>query len=339
MLHESQKSAIAGPAGEFSKIHYCEPNDTGKECLYRIANKVNSEPSMPKRRPVMAIACLALAGSLWGTGFFFGKIALREMTVAENVAFRLLAGALVLLPIFVRGGNPYSKKDWGMIVLAAGIGVPVQFLVQFWGLQLTTVSHASLIVGVLPVLLSLSAAVFLHERLHAVDWGVLGLSAMGALLIARSSRSAIHGPQPSVLGDSLVLLSMFAAVVMVLCSKRLLARYDALHVTSTMIVTGTVMLLVWVESSQPVRFHFSWEAWGAVIAQGWLATAGAYLFWNWGLARIPASRASVFLNLEPVVGTLLGVALLHERLGSVAILGGALIVGAAAYFSLWPHHS
>ncbi|MGO8795242.1 MAG: DMT family transporter [Candidatus Sulfotelmatobacter sp.] len=294
---------------------------------------------MRSRRPVMAILCLALAGSLWGTGFFFGKIALREMTVAENVAFRLLAGALVLLPIFIRRGNPYSKRDWGMIVLAAGIGVPVQFLVQFWGLKLTTVSHASLIVGVLPVLLSLSAAVFLHERLHAVDWGVLAMSTAGALLIALSSKRAMNGPQPSVPGDFLVLLSMFAAVVMVLCSKRLLVRYSALHVTSTMIVTGTVMLLVWVESTQPVHFHFTWKAWGAVIAQGWLATAGAYLFWNWGLARIPASRASVFLNLEPVVGTVLGVVLLHERLGSVAILGGALIVGAAVYFSLRPHHA
>jgi drug/metabolite transporter (DMT)-like permease len=68
-----------------------------------------------------------------------------------------------------------------------------------------------------------------------------------------------------------------------------------------------------------------------------LATAGAYLCWNWGLAHMPAARAGVFLNLEPVVGTLLGMSLLHERLGSMAVLGGLLIISAAVYFSLRPH--
>jgi drug/metabolite transporter (DMT)-like permease len=126
---------------------------------------------------------------------------------------------------------------------------------------------------------------------------------------------------------------------MILCSKRLIDSHDALHVTATMIIIGTVMLCGIVELAQPVRFHFSLTAWLAVIAQGLLATAGAYVFWNWGLASIPASRAGVFLNLEPVVGTVLGMAVLHEKLGIVAILGGALIIGAAVYFSVRPQQT
>jgi drug/metabolite transporter (DMT)-like permease len=130
---------------------------------------------------------------------------------------------------------------------------------------------------------------------------------------------------------------MFAAVAMILCSKRLMAEYDALQVTATMLIAGTVMLLVWVELTRPLRFRFSLQTWAAVAAQGLLATAAAYLFWNWGLSRIPAARAGVFLNLEPVVGTLLGLLVLHEKLGKAAVLGGILIVGAAVYFSRRPH--
>lgn len=48
---------------------------------------------------------------------------------------------------------------------------------------------------------------------------------------------------------------------------------------------------------------------------------------------MPAAHAAIFLNLEPLVGTLLGVSILDERLGVVAILGGALILFSAAYFS------
>jgi drug/metabolite transporter (DMT)-like permease len=78
------------------------------------------------------------------------------------------------------------------------IGVPLQFLVQFKGLELITVSHPSLIVGILPVLLALGSALFLSERLHCLESGVLTLSAIAAVLIALSGRSQMSGPQPSL---------------------------------------------------------------------------------------------------------------------------------------------
>jgi drug/metabolite transporter (DMT)-like permease len=291
----------------------------------------------PGQRHVLASTSLALAGSLWGTGFLFGKIAMVEMTVAENVTFRFLTGAIALTPIVIRRWTTYRGKDLGVLLIASAIGVPVQFLIQFRGLQLTTVSHASLIVGVLPVMLALSSALFLKERLRSYEWGILGLSALGAVLIALSSASSQPGPQPNLDGDLLVLVSLCAAAAMILLSKRLIASHGALPVTASTIILGTIMLLVWVELTQPLRFHFSLASWGAAAAQGLLATAGAYLCWNWGLAHTPAARAGVFLNLEPVVGTLLGVTLLHENLGTVGILGGSLIIIAAIYFSIRPH--
>jgi drug/metabolite transporter (DMT)-like permease len=206
-----------------------------------------------------AFVFLALAGCLWGTGFFFGKIAFREMTVSENVTFRLVTGSIALSPLLVSRWQRYRARDWGVILLASAAGVPLQFLVQFWGLKQTTVSHASLIVGVLPVLLAMSSAAFLRERLRGMEWGLLGLSAAGAALIALSNRTSAGGPQPSLKGDLLVLFSMFAAVAMILCSKRLMDRYDALQLTASMIVSGTIMLVIWTEMFSPLRFHFSRE--------------------------------------------------------------------------------
>ena len=301
---------------------------------------MTSSPPDPKasagRRHALAVGACAAAGCLWGTGFFFGKIALTEMTVAENVAFRLITGAVILLPIALRG-SWYRGKDLLILLTAAVIGVPVQFLVQFYGLQLTTVSHASLIVGTIPILLAVSSAAILKERLHVLEWGAIVLSAIGAFLIARHAGVNGPGPHSSLRGDLLVFASMFAAVVNILCTKHLIGRNGALHVTSTAIVLGTILLIVWVEWREPVRFHFSSAVWAAALEQGLLATAGAYLLWTWGLKHMLASRASVFLNLEPVVGTALGVSLLGERLGATAVLGGICIVSAAVYFSLHPH--
>jgi hypothetical protein len=75
------------------------------------------------------------------------------------------------------------------------VGVPVQFVMQFKGLQLTMVSHASLIVGTLPVLIALSSSLFLHERLSKSEWLVLLLSPVGVLAIAFSAGHSSEAAQ------------------------------------------------------------------------------------------------------------------------------------------------
>ena len=81
---------------------------------------------------------------------------------------------------------------------------------------------------------------------------------------------------------------------------------------------------------EPLPFaHVSVTAWVALAISGLLCTATTTLLWNWGIHHVPASRAGVFLNIEPVLGSVLGVELLGERLGPYAWLGGALIMAAA----------
>ncbi|MGH9736457.1 MAG: DMT family transporter [Candidatus Acidiferrales bacterium] len=291
----------------------------------------------PRANALRTTAALAMAGCFWGTGFFFGKIDFLEMTVSENATFRFLFACIPLIPFAFRKNALFRERNWPdiwLFAVATVIGFPVQFLIQFKGLQLTSVSHASLIVGTLPVMVALASVAFLHERLGRIEWIVLLLSPVGATLIALSSKGAGRGSSgPTLAGDSLVLLSMATAAIFILLSKRLLRKYDSIEMTTWMILIGTALLVIWSEAFQPLRFHFSGEVWGAAAAQGLLATAGAYLCWNWGLARIPASRAGVFLNLEPLVGSCLGVFLLNETLGALALVGGAMILGPAVYFS------
>jgi len=269
-----------------------------------------SQPARQNR--AWPIASLAVTGCLWGTGFLFGKITFAEMTVSENVGYRFIFGSLGLAPVlWKRLPTSLRWRSWCLLLVASVVGVPIQFLLQYKGLEATTVSHASLIVGTLPVLLALSSAVLLKEKLQVFEYGLMTLSAAGAVLIAMAKRT-MAGPQPTIRGDLLVFLSMFAALVMILLSKRLMDNYGSLQVTAWMIGTGTLILLAWIEATHPMRFHFSLHVWLAVIAQGILGTTAAFLLWNWGLARVAAARAGVFLNLEPLVGTLLGVFVLGE---------------------------
>ena len=285
-----------------------------------------------------AFAALAAAGCLWGTGFLFGKWALAELSVSDYVLYRFLFASAGFAPItwsaLRKIDMRITRGDYSLLLIAALLGVPVEFLIQFAGLARTTVSHASLMVGNLPVLLAAASAVFMHERVTQGRWIALFASTLGAALIALGASTGEAGGQATLAGDLLVALSLFTAVAWILMSQQLMntGRYSPTTASAYTVILGTVMLAIWViatEGLPPV--HLSARTWISVAMSGLLATTLATWLWNWGLARVPASQAGVFINLEPVVGTVLGVLLLGDLLGPYAILGGLLVIGAAVY--------
>lgn len=284
---------------------------------------------LEKRRALGFGAC-ALASSLWGCGFFFGKIALAEMSFAHMVLYRFLFAIVVLLPLLVMHRPGLSRREWGLLLAASFLGVPLQFLIQFYALSITTVSHASLMVGTMPVILAVGAAVFAHERMDWVGWAALAGSTSGAALIALGGGAHAKGGA-TLAGDALVVVSLMIALFWILLNKKLMERHSHVVVTAYGLALGTAMLMIWV----PVRYGFppvtgvSVKAWLALGASGVLCTATTTLLWNWGMTQVPASQAGVLLNMEPLIGSLLGVLVLGERLGPSAWVGGGLILGSA----------
>jgi drug/metabolite transporter (DMT)-like permease len=148
---------------------------------------------VPTQRRTLGFVACAVASSFWGCGFYFGKIALVEMGVSAMVFYRFLFATLGLLPLLLTHRPHFNRAEWRTLLIAGFLGVPLQFLIQFKGLSLTTVSHASLMVGTMPVLLAVGATVFAQERLSALGWSALGLSTAGAALIALGGRGHTSG--------------------------------------------------------------------------------------------------------------------------------------------------
>src|SRR6185437_6191302 len=144
-------------------------------------------------------AC-ALAGCFWGTGFYFGKIVLAVMGVGHMVLYRFAFACIGLLPFALRHRPRLDGREWRLLLIASFFGIPVQYLVQFYGLSLTTVSHASLMVGSMPVLLGAAATVFTGERLDRIGWLALISSTLGVALIVLSRHSSTGGKGPSLVG-------------------------------------------------------------------------------------------------------------------------------------------
>jgi drug/metabolite transporter (DMT)-like permease len=281
-------------------------------------------------RTLIGYGACALAGCLWGTGFFWGKIALAEMSVGHMVLYRFLFACPPLFFVLRKPG--FSRRDWILLLTASFLGIPVQYLLQFLGLSLTTVSHAALMVGTMPVILAVGASIFAHERLDWMGWLALAGSTAGvSMIVLGGGHHDASGHGPTLTGDLLIVVSLLIALAWVLLNKHLMRGHSPMTVTVYGLLTGTAMLAVWVlfTDGPPPIHHVSIKAWLALAASGLLCNAAAMLLWNTGIHRVPASRAGVFLNIEPAMGSILGVKLLGEHLGPLAWIGGGLILAAA----------
>jgi drug/metabolite transporter (DMT)-like permease len=308
--------------------------------------------TIDRRLAFLGYGACALAGCLWGTGFYFGRLALNEMSVEHMVLYRCLCACVGMLPVALVHRVRLTGGEFRLLLISAAFGIPIQFLVQFHGLARTTVSHASLMVGAMPVLLAAAAALFAGESLDWIGWTALCGSTLGAALIVLggSRGPATHG-QPSLVGDLMVVASLCTALGWILLSKKLMLTHSPTVVTAYTILSGTVMLVIlvmgplllnpWLNHKvQPPPFaHVSPTAWVALAISGVLCTATTTLLWNWGIHRVPASRAGVFLNIEPALGSWLGVRLLGEHLGPYAWVGGALILAAAITLTTRGHEA
>jgi len=299
-------------------------------------------PKSERRLAFLGYGACALAGCFWGTGFFFGRLALNEMNVESMVLYRFLFACVIMLPVALASREHFNSSELRLLLISAFFGIPVQFLIQFHGLALTTVSHASLMVGSMPVLLGLAAAIFAGERLDLIGWLALVASTIGAALIVLGGRhNAAARGGPSLEGDLLVVISLCTALAWILLSKKLMLRHSPVVVSAYTILAGTLMLLAWIvgpallnpwrspKVQLPPFAHVSATAWTALAIGGVACTAATTLLWNWGIHHVPASRAGVFLNIEPALGSILGVKLLGEHLGPFAWAGGGLILAAA----------
>ena len=286
---------------------------------------------MKKQNRTLGFLACALASSIWGSGFYFGKIALAEMSVGHMVFFRFAFAVLGLLPLLLTRRPGLSTAEWRTLAFASLLGVPLLYLLEFRGLALTTVSHGSLMVGVTPMVLALGAVVLTQERLSVLGWLALVVSTVGAAFIALGGHHRAAANGPSLTGDLIIGFSTIIALFWILMNKRLMETHPSVTISAYGILLGWLMLAVWVPLTwgPPPLHGVSIKVWLALAASGLLCTATTTLLWNWGLTQVPASQAGVLLNMEPLIGSLLGVFLLHEYLGPLAWLGGALIVAAA----------
>ena len=279
-----------------------------------------------------AYIALILGNVVYGSSYVVSRIALDYVGPATLSLLRLLIGSLVLVPLALaqrREGVRFSRADRWNIFWMGLIGFAAAFAFGNWGLAKSTATNAALLITVEPVALILFSPLVLGERLTRREGVGAALTVLGAAVIVVNGVPGVSvALVPHWRGDTLLVLSGLSYVAYSLFGRDVLARHPAVPVTAWSILWGTAAMIPfaaaeWMEGHRPV---WTQSAVLATLYLGVVITALGYLLWNWALERVEAPRLAVFVNIQPLVGALLGVLVLHETLTVYTVAGGLLIV-------------
>lgn len=76
-----------------------------------------SQTKTDRRVAFLGYGACALAGCLWGTGFYFGRLALNEMSVEYMVLYRFLFACIGMLPVALLHRVRLTRHELSLLLL------------------------------------------------------------------------------------------------------------------------------------------------------------------------------------------------------------------------------
>jgi len=264
-----------------------------------------------------ALAALTAAGLMFGLTVPLSKVALGWLDPAWLAAARFGLAAPVLAVVArraLRDALSLRVAAWG----ALGYGAMV--VLQNFGVERTSVTHAALIFGAVPALVAAGAALTGRSVAGPAAWSGFGVALGGVALVAGS------GGDASLSGDLLVLASAVLGAALIVVQGGLLEGRDPVAVTAVQMgAAGLFSLVFALPTALPAGAPRVEEAiaLAALISVGSLIPFSLYAY---GQARVSAELAGAFVNLEPVVGVVTGVLAFGNPFGSAQALGAVLVI-------------
>jgi drug/metabolite transporter (DMT)-like permease len=269
----------------------------------------------------MAFAAL---GIIWGFPYFFIKLAVQELSPFMVAWGRVALGTLILLPIAWQRGALRTLSAHKAAVCAFAIA---EFIIPFsaisFGERWISSSVTGILIATVPLTIALISRFFgLHEPLGIVRLSGLGLGFIGvAALLGLGTVTGLNGWG----GVACMLLATTGYAIGPLIVQRYFGDIDSFGPVAASLAVSSIVLLPFAIYSFPTHMP-STLALSSIAVLGAICTALAMLLLFFLISQAGASRASVITYINPAVATLLGVTLLHERLGVGGVTAFVLIL-------------
>ena len=273
----------------------------------------------------LVLLCMII---FWGANISVIKVALRTFHPVVFNCLRFTLATLTMLFLYrdVLRVPPSKKALVSLMVLGVLGNTCYQFLF-IYGVKLSYVSNVSILLGTTPIFTTALASILRIEQVRSRLWIGILLSFSGILCIEMGSKDFHAGNFSTNIGDLMVVAASFAWSLYTAFSKKLVNAYSSRHYVMYTVLAGTLLMI---PISVPYFRYQDWHqvgfyGWAAVFYSAMLALVYGYSAWYYGVQKIGSTRTSVYSNLTPVAGLLVGMIFLGERLSWLQWLGAIVI--------------
>lgn len=270
------------------------------------------------RHPYLLLTLTAL---FWSGNMVLGRGIRADVPPIALAFWRWVIALALIAPLalpHLKEQWPLLKKGWKPVLLLGILGVGCYNTFAYVALQYTAATNAVLLNSFIPIVTIALSWLFLGKRLKPIEAVGVAISFLGATtIIARGDLAVLLGLSLN-LGDVWML---GAVLTWAIYTVGLQWRPAGVH---PMLMLGA-LTLVGVLALAPIYAHelgafggparhinLHWSSLAGIAYVGVLPSFVGYIFYNRGVAEVGANKASLFIHLMPVFGTLLSALFLGE---------------------------
>lgn len=280
-------------------------------------------------RIVKAHIALFLVALLYGGNYSFAKLVLDDNYIQPLgfIFMRVISGLILFWIVhltFIR--ERVDKKDFPLIISCAIFGVAINQMFFFMGLKYTTPINASLIMTTTPILVLITSAIIIKEKITIQKMIGIALGAIGAIILISFGKE-LSFKQDQIYGDIMIFINAVSYGIYLVLVKKLMIRYHPITVIKWVFTFGIFMVIPFgIKDFLAVQWiDFTPVIWGSIAYVLVGATFLTYLLNAFALNIVNASVVSIYIYLQPLLATTIALMMEKDELGIVKVIAAVFI--------------
>jgi drug/metabolite transporter (DMT)-like permease len=270
---------------------------------------------------------LFIVNAFYGAGFSVSKMVMPQFIkpfgfIMIRVTF---ATALFFTLHYFSVKEKIERADVGRLILCGLFGIVINQELFFLGLSITRPINASLIMIMTPILVYLISFFLGHEKVTPQKVAGIALGSAGALVILGGR--GFNFNSSTILGDMCILINAASYAVYLVIVRPLMHKYHPFTVIKWVFFTGLLPVIIfgWQQLAQVEWSSFTPAIWLAVAFIVVCVTFLAYLLNILALRQLHSSVVGAYIYLQPVLATVISIALGKDKLSAEKIVSAILI--------------
>ncbi|RKD29078.1 DMT family transporter [Thermohalobacter berrensis] len=271
---------------------------------------------------------------IFGFSFLFTKEGLDVLKPFQLLAFRFTFATLLLtiLRIFGIIKINYKGKRIKILLFLALFQPVLYFIFEVTGVNMTSSSEAGMMIALIPVFVTILAAIFLNEKPTKKQLFFVIISVFGVIFITVMKDNL--NTNGNIVGIFVLLGAVISAGVFNILSRKSSLHFKPVEITYIMLLIGAIVFNLISITRHIIEgniHHYlipltNVKALISILYLGGLSSVVAFFMLNYMLSKIEASRSSVFANITTIVSIVAGVLIRKEPFYWFHIVGSIMII-------------